>query len=454
MVDASYALVNTTVVQVTFQGERHDGSYQWSTLYGITNAYELISIQISICQPYISIRVSIHRFQLQVSLVCHSFYVCVIIRCNCRVASHNPFADAKHERYHCLHDVRRLTSGDSNDSFGPNRSSQSVPALGRPARAVASFQDDELTGDERRRTTETLLWENEPMSAAAAIGTSFSRRRTSNLSLGAESCVWENEPMSAAAALVPRLTLQRVSEASEGMLDGASDQGTADIAAGADIGLQQQMRAATAVSSMRSGLSGLRPHRQAPSPPIQRSSSFPNHKPEQSEEFLEYEVTSALTLKETPRSQHRHDVERELWERQAQKAAGVSATLQEGTSGSPHVSFALPASTEVRQSTGDGNAVFLLQSNTSAEVAAVIASIMPSPHVDSQLYAAATDVGHGITPTAASESILDSTGNNAGQGKDSMMSRHASVMTLYESAHSGALSESEDVATTDAVMQF
>lgn len=333
-----------------------------------------------------------------------------------------------------------------------------MPALGRPARAVASFQDDELTGDERRRTTESLLWENEPMSSAAAIGTSFSsRRRISNSSLGAVSCVWENEPMSAAAALVPRLTLQRVSEASEGMLDGASDQDNADFAAQADIGLQQQVlptRTAAAVSSLRSGLSGLRPHRQAPPPPIQRSSSFPNHKPEQSEEFLEYEVTSALTLKETPRSQHRHDVERELWERQAQRAAGVSATLHQGTSGSPHVSFVLPASTEVRQSTGDGNAVFSLQSNTSAEVAAVIASIMPSQHVDLQMHAAATDVGHAITPTAASESIRDSTGNNAGHGVVNMMSRPASVMTLYESAHSGALSESEDVATTDAVMQF
>ena len=331
-----------------------------------------------------------------------------------------------------------------------------MPALERPVRAVASLQNDELTGDERRRTTESLLWENEPMSAAAAIGTFSSRRRTSSSSLGAVSCVWENEPMSAAAALVPRLSLQRVSEASEGF-DGPSDQDVADLAAGADAGLQQQVlptRTAVAVRSIKSGVSGLRPHRQAPSPPIQRSSSFPNHKPERNEDFLEYEVTSALTLKETPRSQRRHDVQRELRERQAQRAAGASAALNESTPGIPRVSFALPAFAEVQQSTGDGNAVFPLQSNTSAEVAAVIASIMPSQHLGLQVNAAAIDDGHAITDSAASESNFDSAGNNAGQGIFHEMSRHASVMTLYESAHSGALSESGDVAATDAVMQF
>ena len=329
-----------------------------------------------------------------------------------------------------------------------------MPAFKRPATAVASSQDDELTGDERRRTTESLLWENEPMSTAAAIGTSFgSHRRTSNPSFGAESCVWENEPMSAAAALVPRLALPRVSEVSEGMHDGFSDRGFADLAAGADVVVQPaKTAAAAAFSSSRSGISGLRPHRQAPSPPIQRSSSFPNHKSERNEEFLEYEVTSALTLKETPRSQHRHDVQRQLRERQAQRAAGVSATLHEGTSGSSHVSFTLPAFTEVRQSTHDGGAIFPLQSNTSAEVAAVIASIMPSQHVDLQMQAAAAVDAGLITSTAASGSTVDSASNNAVQGVVGMMSRHASVMTLYESAHSGALSESGDVATTDGVM--
>lgn len=398
--------------------------------------------------------------RLEVNLVCHQFEMCVIIRCNCRVATHNPFAgsDAKHARYHSLHDVRRLTSGDSKDSFGLHQSSQSVPAFKRPATAVTSFQNDEMTDDERRRTTESLLWENAPMSTAAAIGTSFSScRRTSNPSFGAESCVWENEPMSAAAALVPRLALQRVSEVSEGVHDGLNHD-VADFGAGADVEVQQFLpaRPAAAMSSSRSGISGLRPHRQAPSPPIQRSSSFPNHKSEQSEEFLEYEVTSALTLKETPRSQHRHDVQRELRERQADRAAGVPATLHESTSGSPHVSFALPAFTTGQQSIDDGGAVFPLQSNTSAEVAAVLASIMPSQHVDSQMRAAATHVGHAIMSTAASESAFDSAGKNAGQGVGGVMSRHASVMTLYESAHSGALSdhESGDVATTDAVMHL
>ena len=264
--------------------------------------------------------------------------------------------------------------------------------------------------------------------AAASIGSSFSgRRRTSSISVGAESCVWENEPMSAAAALpfVPRLALQRVPEVSEWMLDGPdsadSDALDASRRAGVRVSrdkVQQVLPTRTAfpVSSSRSGIPGLRPHRQAPSPPLQRSSSFPNHK--QNEDYLEYEVTSALTLKETPRSQHRHDVQRGPWERQSNREDGVSAAPHEGMSASPHVSFALPASSQVQQvvaSGSDADAVVPLQSNTSAEVAAVIASIMPSQHVN-PLGAAATQ-----------------------------MSRHASVMTLYESAHSGALSESGDL---------
>lgn len=369
-----------------------------------------------------------------------------------RVASQNPFADAKHEQYHSLHDVRRITSGDSTSSLGPNRSSQSVPALMRPVRGHASFRDDDLTGDERRRTTETLLWENEPMSTAAAIGTSFSnRRRTSTSSLGAASCVWENEPMSAAAALSfsPRLALQRVSEVSEGV--DPSDQDAPLRTAGlAGVGVQQVLpkRIADAVRSSRSGMPGLRPQR--PAPLVQRSNSFPLHT--QNEDFLEYEVTSALTLKETPRSQHRQDVQRArgLWERQSQRASATDI------SGSPHVSFALPALTEVQLSTGDADAVMMapLQSNTSAEVAAVIASIMPTQHVNLQMHADATDVGHApaLTAAVAPESIFDSAGNIAGRGTVDM-SRHASVMTLYESAHSGALSDSGDVATTNTALQ-
>lgn len=370
-----------------------------------------------------------------------------------RVASHNPFADAKQEQYHSLHDVRRITSGDSTSSLGPNRSSQSVPALIRPARGHASFIDDELTGDERRRTTETLLWENEPMSTAAAIGTSFSnRRRTSTSSLGAASCVWENEPMSAAAALSfsPRLALQRVSEVSEGVVDPSDQDAPLRTSGLAGVGVQQvpPIRIAAAVRSSRSGVPGLRPQRPAPS--VQRSSSFPPHT--QNEDFLEYEVTSALTLKETPRSQHRQDVQRArgLWERQSQR---VSAT---DTSGSPHVSFALPALTEVQLSTSDADAVVMtpLQSNTSAEVAAVIASIMPTQHVNVQMHVDATDVGHAtaVTAAVAPESIFDSAGNIAGWGTVDM-SRHASVMTLYESAHSGALSDSGDIASPDTALQ-
>ena len=258
--------------------------------------------------------------------------------------------------------------------------------------------------------------------------------------------------MSAAAALSfsPRLALQRVSEVSEGFgVVDASDQDAPLRTSGlAGVGVQQVLptRIAAAVRSSRSGVPGLRPQRPAPS--VQRSNSFPPHT--QNEDFLEYEVTSALTLKETPRSQHRQDVQRArgLWERQSQRPSATD------TSGSPHVSFALPALTEVQQSTGDADAVMMtpLQSNTSAEVAAVIASIMPTQHVNLQVHADATDASHAIALSApvAPESIFDSAlaGNSVGRGTVDM-SRHASVMTLYESAHSGALSDSGDVATTD-----
>lgn len=378
--------------------------------------------------------------------------------CNCRIASHNPFAGSRNGEYHSLSAVRRDTSGDSS-SFVPNRSSLSVPALVLPVKGGALRADNEMTGDDRRRTTESLLWENEPMSTAAAVGSSSSSgKRTSRNSMDAVSCVWENEPMSAAATLssVPRLTLQRVSEAAEGQLDGRSvEDDRADFAAlGASrLAGGEKVRIALPISSARSGVLGLRPHRQAPLPPVLRSNSFPSH--DQDEGYLEFEVTSGLTLKETPRSQRRRDVQRGSWSRQTSltgQAVGVSEPAHAGTSGSPHVSFALPALSQGQQANADAD--IPLQSSTSAEVAAVIASIMPPQHVDLQTSAAALHpdakqmqyAGHGDA-AAQSAVVPDTTEQNAGQVPVDVMSRHASVITLYESAHSGVLSDSGDVVT-------
>ena len=407
---------------------------------------------------------------------------------SCRTPSHNPFAAPKHGEYHSLRSVRRITSGDSTGSplgphrisheFGPNRSSQSVPALVRPAKrdALGILHDDEMTGDERRRTTESFLWENEPMSSAAVLGSSFSgRRRTSENSLDAASCVWENEPMSAAATLsfaaVPRLALERVSEVSEVMLEGApaerdsaepSSFGRSKLAdaVGANVDQAVLARTAGSVGSSRFGVPSLRPPRQAPSPPIQRSNSFPDHK--QSEDYLEYEVTSSLTLKETPRSQHRHDVQREIWERQAQ-AANLAAAAPP-PDGSPHVSFLVPPLSEVQQApSAEAAAVTAaLQSSPTAEVAAVMASIMPSESMDLQM-AAANVAGHvsaeqfDMEPVSSGLSVCSCDAPAAVAQQDGAMdaidldtsnldtapsmSRPASVMRMFESVDSGAISE-------------
>ena len=386
--------------------------------------------------------------------------------CNCRVPSHNPFAGSRHAEDHSRRAVRRATSGDSTSLGLPNRSSLSVPALLRPMKggAPGAVHDDEMTGDERRRTTESLVWENEPMSAAAAGRSSSSGGvRTSRNSLDAASIVWENEPMSAAATLssAPRMTLPRVSDAATGQLDGpfADQDGVESAAPGtsrlAGLSRDKGKPAAVSVSSSRPAVLGLLPRRQAPLPPVvlQRSNSFPSHDPE--EDFLEFEVTSSLTLKETPRSQRRESLQREIWERQAQIAGralkGSEAAPEVTESDSSHVSFSFPA-----LSKADADARISFQSNTSADVAAVIDSIMPSQYVDPQTSAAAdamqmvyADHADTAAPSAAES---DSAGKDAGQVAVDVVSRHASVISLREFAHSSALAESGDVITTPDVM--
>ncbi len=257
--------------------------------------------------------------------------------------SHNPFtAPARNGDYHTLHSIRRITSGESAGSpLGPKRSSQSVPALVRPAAQATSADshDERLTVEDKRRISESFLWENEPMSAAAMLGghhtelgrSSSTRRTTSSnassnagTGLDAESCLWENEPMSAAASMPfkvgPRLSLDRVSEVSEVLTEGTEPPASIDLAQPEVPRLAIQTRRHS-VTSTQSGVPVWRPHRPAPPPPPQRANSFPNHR--QNEDYLEYEVTSSLTLKETPRSQRKHDLQRELWKSQSKAADGT-----------------------------------------------------------------------------------------------------------------------------------
>ena len=218
-----------------------------------------------------------------------------------RMPSYNPFtAPNKNGEYHTLRtiaSVRRITSGEAPGSpLGPRRSAVSVPALVRPK----GSKRVSLEIDDRRRTSESFLWENEPMSAAAvlgnpvgqpeSVGRSIAKRSSSNASLDdAASCLWENEPMSAAASLVSitRSGLPRVPEAEQTGLDPEPKS-------------MPRLNINTARHSHHGAV--WRPRRPAPSPP-QRANSFPN--PQQNEDFLEYDITTGengLTLQETPRS--------------------------------------------------------------------------------------------------------------------------------------------------------
>ena len=391
--------------------------------------------------------------------------------------SHNPFtASARNGDYHTLHSIRRITSGESAGSpLGPKRSSQSVPALVRPASQATSADshDEHLTVEDKRRISESFLWENEPMSAAAMLGghhtdlgKSFSTRRTtsSNASfnagtgLDAASCLWENEPMSAAASMPfgPRLSLDRVSEVSaEGP---ERDLGSIDLAKSEVPRLAIQTRRHS-VTSTQSGVPVWRPHRPAPPPPPQRANSFPNHR--QNEDYLEYEVTSSLTLKETPRSQRKHDMQRELWESPSKAVDGTklarAVAHHHRTPDSLRVSFAPSPSP--------------LQALDPAALLASPADKVPVPVGQSGLLLVSSDFAEGAQDSPALVPLLSAeletnqppmavveepVGLSGSGGADRqpahqssseeipLMSRRASAVTLYESAHSGALSEDTD----------
>jgi len=397
------------------------------------------------------------------------------------VPSHNPFtAPARNGDYHTLHSIRRITSGESAGSpLGPNRSSQSVPALVRPAGRTTSADshDEHLTVEDKRRISESFLWENEPMSAAAMLGghhtdlgRSFSTRRTtsSNASfnagngLEAESCLWENEPMSAAASMPfkvgPRLSLDRVSEVSEVLTEGTEPPASIGLAKPEVPRLAIQTRRHS-VTSTQSGVPIWRPHRPAPPPPPQRANSFPNHR--QNEDYLEYEVTSSLTLKETPRSQRKHDMQRELWESQSKAADGkkqASAVAHHHrTPDSLRVSFApspsplqaldpaaVLASPEAKMLVPVGQPDLLVVSSDVAEGAhdsPVLVPLLSAELETSQPPMAFVEEPVGLSGSGGAERQL---AHQSSSEETPLMSRRASAVTLYESAHSGALSEGTD----------
>ena len=288
--------------------------------------------------------------------------------------------------------------------------------------------------------------------------------------------------MSAAAAslafvAVPRLALQRVSEVSEVMLDGSGTPGRnsaefAPVGRSNLSGRGDQRDAARGVaidtsvpvSSSQSHVPALRPLRQAPVPPVQRASSFPNHK--QNEDFLEYEVTSSLTLKETPRSQHRHDIQRVIRERQAYAKSNevAQAAAQGVTMQTPHMSFAATGVSEIPQAEAtDSTAAIImpaLESSPTAEVAAIMASIMPSESnqvaLDNLTGSAAGQASsqQSQAPVPPNSSFKASSPAYAIEGRTmgvklddsapSAMSRPASTVTLFESVDSGAFSEALD----------
>ena len=340
-----------------------------------------------------------------------------------------------------------------------------------------------MSDEDKRRISESFLWENEPMSAAAILGghqiddlgRSFSTRRLSQnasftspgrSSHDAASCVWENEPMSAAAsAVVPRLTLERVSEVPESMLV-VSESNVLDrpVSISASELVDAPRLASVKTRSTRSGVPAWRPHRPAPPPPLpQRSNSFPTHQP--NEDYLEYEVTSSLTLKETPRSQRRHDLQRELLQRQ-QKAGVqlVSAVAHHHhTSDSLHVSFALTGLAAPEAPSASTDAVDALQSDplaTSlsqvdhADVIEDVNSLVTEPllppatvqlaEIDHQL-----DTASSMASIITVDEVADELIHDVADAAEALLlpSRPASMLTMYESAHSGALS---DVAGSDS----
>lgn len=270
--------------------------------------------------------------------------------------------------------------------------------------------------------------------------------------------------MSAAASMPfkvgPRLSLDRVSEVSEALTEGTERDlrpGSTDPAKPEVPRLAIQTRRHS-VTSTQSGVPVWRPHRPAPPPPPQRANSFPNHR--QNEDYLEHEVTSSLTLKETPRSQRKHDMQRELWESQSKAADGTKLasagahhhrtpdSLRVSCAPSPSPLQALdPAavlvSLEAKMLVPVGQPDLLVVSSDVAESAHDSPVLVP-------LLSAELEISQ--PPMAfVEEPVLSGSGgaerqlaHQSSSEETPLMSRGASAVTLYESVHSGALSEGTD----------
>ena len=330
------------------------------------------------------------------------------------------------------------------------------------------------------------------MSAAAVLGgqalehpgRSFSSRPTSsNVSGSADSsleadaafCLWENEPMSAAASLpsfefapVRRPPSRRVSGLPRTSQDAAKEEHV--VASALKTGVSEVPQLASIQTHLprsrtRSGVLALQPHRPAPLPPPYRPSSRHSSKP--SDEFLEFEVTRSLTLKETPRSQRRQELQREIWAGPQAQPGGPS--LLHSTDIHPHrtpgahrVSFDLPPSAS-QDSTGldmvQGAEAAVLddqaenQTESLAQVDAAVEALLSVTSLavrqDSEQLRSPPDEDLPVVPSIVRDLIkVDTLGEEGCTTADpdaaSTMSRHASAVTLYESAHSGALSDAAE----------
>lgn len=365
--------------------------------------------------------------------------------------SYNPFTGPRQNAdYHTLRtigSVRRLTSGEAHGSpLGPRRSAASVPALVRPKGAKRVS----LEIDDRRRTSESFLWENEPMSAAAMLGNSnvaegksVTKRSSSKSSLDdAASCLWQNEPMSAAASLasITRTSLPCVSESEQ--------------TPGCDSGPQHKSMPRLAINTAARHMhhtAAWRPRRPAPSPP-QRANSFPS--PQQNEDFLEYDITNSadgLTLQETPRSSHRDSIFKAPTppvpaasaEPTRRSLASTSELAQHHNasqvSSQDHVTSALnvleaPVLSTAAQG-GDATAAPTIAHLQVHDASTVAAAAIGLP------------ANNGETVTASGLMHSDDSIINRFIEDALQLSRRGSVATLYESAHSGSVGLPDDVFT-------
>jgi len=267
--------------------------------------------------------------------------------------------------------------------------------------------------------------------------------------------------MSAAASMPfkvgPRLSLDRVSEVSEALTEGTEPPASIDPAKPVpQLAIQTRRHS---VTSTQSGVPVWRPHRPAPPPPPQRANSFPN--PRQNEDYLEYEVTSSLTLKETPRSQRKHDLQRELWESQSKAADGTKVASavahHHRTPDSLRVSFAPSPSAlqaldpaAVLASPRDkvlvpvGQPDLLVISSDFAEGAQNSPVPVPLPSAEPETNQPPMAFVEEPVVSSGSGGVERQLAHQSSSEETPLMSRRASAVTLYESAHSAALSEGMD----------